>query len=425
MRLRTAVLALVLPLAASAQAPDVRAYIPRLERNLHDNIVAFWYPKSIDKINGGYVISFDARGVANPRASKTLVTQSRQVWLFSRLAREGYRPAEMLAAAGHGFRFLRDRMWDQRHGGFYWEVDAAGTKALMPKKHMYGQSFALYALSEYYAASNDRGALDLANRLFALFETHAHDPRYGGYLESFNRDWSMPPAGENGYLGVPPGMKLMNTHLHLLESMTAYYRASHSAVARDRLMELIAIQSNAVVRKPLTACTDKYERDWTPVLGRNAAWDLVSYGHGLENIWLLADASQAAGIPVRPFVDLYRQLFAYALKYGYDAGHGGFYNTGAFNQPASDRTKTWWVQAEACVSALYMYRLTRERVYWDVFAKTYDFIDKYQTDWKTGEWWESVSPDLKPSGAKAHGWKAGYHNGRAMMECLGILRTLD
>ena len=417
-------LSLFLALAVPALAQDPVAYIPRLERNLRDNIVAFWYPKTLDRVNGGYIISYDAKGVANPRASKTLVTQARQVWLFSRLAREGVRSREMLEAAAHGFHFLRDKMWDQRYGGFYWEVDASGIKALKPKKHMYGQSFALYALSEYYEASKDPTALDLANRLFALFEQHAHDGRYGGYLESFNQDWSAPPAGELGYMEVPPDMKLMNTHLHLLESMTAWYRASHAAVARDRLIELIAIQSNAVVRKPLTACTDKYDRDWTPALGRNPAWDRVSYGHDLENIWLLTDAAHAAGIPVAPLLELFRQLFAYSLKYGYDSARGGFYDAGPFNQPATDRMKTWWVQAEACVSALYMYRLTHDRAYWDVFAKTYDFIDRYQTDWQTGEWWESVSPDLKPSGAKAHGWKAGYHNGRAMLECLRILREL-
>jgi mannobiose 2-epimerase len=417
-------LGLLLALALAAAAQDARSYIPRLERNLRENIVAFWYPKSLDKVNGGYIVSYNAKGVANPRASKTLVTQSRQVWLFSRLSREGIRPPEMIEAAAHGFRFLRDKMWDQRHGGFYWEVDAAGARALKPKKHMYGQSFALYALSEYYLASKDHEALDLANRLFALFEKYAHDREYGGYLESFNEDWSQPRAGETGYMG-PVAMKLMNTHLHLLESMTAYYRASNSAVARDRLIELIDIESNAVVRKPLTACTDKYDRDWTPALGRNRAWDRVSYGHDLENIWLLHDAVTAAGLPVAPFLDLFRQLFGYSLKYGYDAEHGGFYSSGPFNQPAVDRTKVWWVEAEACVSALIMYRLTRDRAYWDVFAKTYDFIDRYQTDWQTGEWWESVSPDLKPSGAKAHGWKAGYHNGRAMMECLRLLREIE
>jgi len=37
-------------------------------------------------------------------------------------------------------------MWDAKNGGFYWEVDVTGNKKLMPKKHLYGQAFGLYAI---------------------------------------------------------------------------------------------------------------------------------------------------------------------------------------------------------------------------------------------------------------------------------------
>lgn len=69
-----------------------------------------------------------------------------------------------------------------------------------------------------------------------------------------------------------------------------------------------------------------------------------------------------------------------------------------------------------------MYRLTREPLYWEVFEKTYRFIDAYQTDWKNGEWHATITPEGKATGDKAHLWKAGYHNGRAMIECLALLR---
>jgi cellobiose epimerase len=408
------------PLHGEDLAALAQTYRPRLETNLLWNIAAFWYPKTLDRTNGGYLLNHDIEGRLKGPGTKMIVTQARMVWLFSRLARAGYGGQNYLEAADTGYRFMRDKMWDPASGGFFWEVDVTGDKRLRPKKHLYGQSFALYALSEYYLASGKQEALDLALRLFNLMEEKTHDKTYGGYVEWFNEDWTSAAPSEPSYMGEPD-FKLMNTHLHLLESMTAFYRASQLPLARERLLELIRIQSNAVVRKGLGACTDKYRRDWEPVLAGNFA--RVSYGHDLENIWLLIDACDAAGISNYPLLDLYRALFEYSLKYGYDQAQGGFYYDGAFDRPAGNRDKSWWVQAEAAVSALYLYRLTHDAKYLRVFEKTYGWIEGHQADWKHGEWFETITPAGKPRGNKAHTWKSGYHNGRAMIECLEILKT--
>jgi mannobiose 2-epimerase len=172
----------------------------------------------------------------------------------------------------------------------------------------------------------------------------------------------------------------MNTHLHLLEAFTTYYRASASPTARERLMELILIQSNTVVRKSVGACTDRYRRDWTPVSS------IVSYGHDIENIWLLMDACTAVGQAKQPLMETFETLFAYSLKNGYDAEHGGFFETGELGEPASQRRKSWWVQAEGLVSALYMYRETNDAKYMSVFEQTLSFVDKFVADWEHGEW---------------------------------------
>ncbi len=108
----------------------------------------------------------------------------------------------------------------------------------------------------------------------------------------------------------------MNTHLHLMEALTALYQADPSPRVAMRLSELITIQSNTVVRKAIGACTDQYAADWTPKLDGAAA--RASYGHDLENIWLLVDALDALGQPVAPLRDLFTQLFAYSLANGYD-----------------------------------------------------------------------------------------------------------
>ncbi|MBI4891075.1 MAG: AGE family epimerase/isomerase [Acidobacteria bacterium] len=419
------VLGLVLLSAAPlfAQAPLPSAIVPEMEKVLNGNIVAFWYPKTIDAKYGGYTLNHGPNGEWKGDAPKMIVTQARMVWLFARLARAGHGDrARMLQAADHGYRFLMDKMWDPVHGGFYWGVDATGGKPERPKKNLYGQSFALYALSEFAMASGRRDVLDRATGLFRLLEQKSHDSLYGGYREQFNADWTPTPPGEIGSMGVAGDVKLMNTHLHLLEALTTFYRASKLPLARERLLELITIESNTVFRKDVGSCSDQYKLDWTPIL--QGAGARSSYGHDLENIWLLVDAASAAGVPVAPYLDLFRHNFAYSMKYGWDSQAGGFWYWGPFGAPAAGLTKSWWVQAEALVSALTMYQLTSDPQYWEVFLKTWEFVKRYQVDWQSGEWWSEVDANLKPSGGKANEWKAGYHNGRAMLECIALLKGM-
>ena len=398
-------------------------YSRRLEKILSENIAPFWIRKSLDRENGGYIINFGPASEPGGEGPKALVTQARMVWYFARMARAGRDVQQNLAAAEIGYRFLREKLWDEKNGGFYWEVDPTGNKKLMPRKHLYGQSYGFYAVSEYYLASKRPDVLEFATRIFDVLEARAHDKTYGGYIEYFNEDWTAPPAGEISYMGVPPDWKLMNTHLHLMEAMTTFYRASGLPRARERLLELMAIDSNAVVRKDVGACTDKYRRDWTPILDTDFA--VVSYGHDVESVWLLIDACDAAGLPVHPYLDLFRTLWRYSLKYGYDRSAGGFYESGPINRNADALRKIWWVEAEAIVSALYMYRMTGDSQYLEVFDRTLEFIEKHLVDWRNGEWHEFVTPDGKTGGSKAHVWKAAYHNGRAMIECLQLLCCLE
>ena len=319
-----------------------------------------------------------------------------------------------LAAARHGYEFLRDRMWDKEFGGFYWEVDSAGHNVVDPEKRLYGQAFGLYALTEYVKASGDTAGKASATQLFDLIETNAHDARYGGYRENLQRDWSPPPTCANS----PPPIKRMNTHMHLLEALTTFFSLTHERIVRERLIELLFINSNSVVRKDAGACTDQYFENWKPRRGRN--FDQVSYGHDVENIWLLMEACRAAGINNAPLLDLCQTLFNYALRYGYDR-NGGFYYSGPLNAPADRREKIWWVQAEGLVAALHMFRMTEEEIYRECFLKTLDWIINRQVDWHCGDWYESVGPDGKVTGVKTGPWKCPYHNGRAMLQCLEML----
>ena len=409
------------PAAAQPTAAEVERVRSGFERMLRENILPFWYPQVIDEEGGGYRLNHDASGAWQGPTDKALVVQARTLWFFSRLYNAGYGSQEHLQAADHGYAFLRDALWDDAFGGFFWAVSANGKVATRPNKHLYGQAFALYALVEYAQASGRGEVLHMADSLFYLIEEKAHDAAYGGYAEWFRRDWAPGPESDH-YMGVASDVKLMNTHLHLMEALTTYWELSADELARERLLELILIQSNAVVRKGVGACTDQYTRRWKPLLDAPRA--RVSYGHDVENTWLLATACRAAGVPNGPLVDLYRLLVDNALRYGFDHARGGFYEAGDLGISADDRDKVWWVQAEGLVGLLSLYQLTGDGAYWDAFIKTYDWIEAHQVDWRGGDWHAEIGIEGRAAGNKASAWKSPYHNGRAVLECLARLENL-
>lgn len=410
-------------------------YLPRLKEILTENVLEFWYPRSIDDEHGGFLTSYDQQGEFAGNGNKMIVTQARMVWLSARLAREGYGD-RYREAAEHGLDFLLDEMWDDDNGGFVWEVERDGT-VTKPNKHLYGQAFALYGLSEHYRATEDERARRYAVELFDLIEREAKDHEHGGYVEYFDPEWEPITEGqtyleniepdwspkESGDSALDPTLKLTNTHLHLLEAYTVFDDAIGTETSSDRLQELLHIMTSTVVRKKLGACTDKYEPDWTPKLD-GEEFRIVSYGHDLEGVWLNMEACDVLDLSPSLFMDLFETLFDYSLEHGYDDEHGGFYFYGPFDEPASNRMKAWWVQAECLTSALKMYAQTGEQRYADVFTETFEFVDEYIVDREHGEWHSAITPDLEPAGRKGAIYKGAYHNGRALLECIETLENL-
>jgi len=397
------------------------SYVEQIERILTENIIPFWEERVVDNDHGGYRLHFDLEGRWRGPIAKQTVAQARPLWFFSRLSQTKYGTEQHLEIARHGYEFLRDRLWDKEYGGVFWEVDVEGKNVTMPGKHLCAQAFGLYALSAYSEASGDTVASSLAKEQFAIMESRAHDAEYGGYHELFKRDWSGEPDDCRAYLRSRPETKTHNTHLHILEGLTEYHNATKDPLGRERLLELISIQSDKVMRKKLGSAVNVLRRDWTPLKGRD--FDKAFYGHDLENIWLLAAASESAGISVEPLLDLFKRIFEYTLKYGFDHKKGGVYDRGRLGRRAHKREKVWWAQAEGMVAALTMYQLTGDESYRNCFAQILGWTTTYQIDWKYGEWYARIGENGKPAGSKgkAEGWKTCYHTGRAMLECLNRL----
>jgi len=301
-------------------------------------------------------------------------------------------------------------------------VDAAGARAVRPEKHSLAQAFGLFALSAYAETSGDAEAQGMAAELFDLLVAHARDDEQGGCFEFLEADWQKPPPERSMYIGVRADEKSTNTHLHLLEGLTQYYRFSPDNPVERFLRELIDIQSRRAVAVDGVAGTNMFRADWTPCDGEST--QRILYGHIVENIWLLLEArgyldGTLAVVP-QPLLDCFEKT----VEQGYDYRLGGFYAWGSVDGKATRFGKDWWVQAEALVCTLYLYRINRDPTLLNIFAHILAWIEKHQVDCKAGDWHRVVTPLGRRLGSKADSWKTPYHNGRAMLKCLQLIDEL-
>ncbi len=411
------------PLQSAEPGPapaELTAQAARCRRILQDSIVTFYLPNCVDKTNGGYLESL-RDGKFSPTGEKFLTLQGRQLWFFSTLAHEGMNKEAALAAAKTGFEFLDQHMRDPRHGGHFSKVSDDG-KPIDPRKHVYLNAFALYGLVAYYRATKDEAALHSAQALFRTLEEKAHDAEHGGYNEFFYEDWRpIKDAKEPGYVGAID-TKTYNTHLHVLEALAELHRVWPDPLVAKRLGELILINANTVRHPDFYCNIDGWQPDWQMIqTPQNLR---ASYGHDVECAWLTLDAAGSLKLSPRLLRGWAEALVGYSLKYGYDRQHGGFFYTGPLGKPAEDTRKEWWVEAEALVSMLEMYRLTGKSEYYDVFRQILDFVEKHQVA-KEGSWWATCRADGSPQGDQRTGpWQGAYHNGRSMILCEKLPKEL-
>jgi mannobiose 2-epimerase len=429
---------LMLVLAVTCRAePDRRAYqtlADEVRRHFDSNVLHVWFPRCVDDKHGGFTSTFSREWKPAPRQDRFLVFQSRMTWLTSQVAmRRPELRQEYLRYARHGVAMLQ-KMWDGENGGLFWSLDEDGKidPARGAQKHVYAIAFGMYAAAAAYEATHDQPALDLAMKTFDWLDDHAHDATNGGYHEALQRDGTpIIPADLSKTLdnrspgpNVSYGYKSMNSHIHLLEALTGLYHANKNDRVRARLEEVFLIVRDKIAVEP--GCLNQFfTPDWRPVP------DDDSFGHDIETAYLLIEAAETLGrADEDKTLQVARHLVDHALDWGFDHKNGGFYDKGAAFERAHVTDKIWWTQAEGLNALLLMHERFRgggqqtDR-YWKAFDLSWRFVIEHTTDKEFGGWYETTDAAGKVTNpAKSHDWKAGYHDGRALMNIEERLRRL-
>lgn len=397
-----------------------------VEANLQEHVLSRWFPAALDRQNGGFLQNSNEDWSHGNEYEKSIVYQARLTWVASQVAqRYPNQRAEYLGYARHGLEFLSKKLWDKEKGGPFWALDNKGQFLNGGAKHSYGIAFSIYALAAGYHATKDPAVLQQAQRTFQWLDTQAHDSAKGGYFEALTRDGKPILPGTlsgNDVIGTTYGHKSMNTHIHLLEALTALFEVWPDSTVRGRLQEVFHIVRDKIVAEDGNLFLF-FTPDWHPTSHED------SYGHDLETAYLLREAANVLGQENDPRTNMViGKIVEHGVKYGLDTSHGGFYDSGPINAPAEVTVKIWWTQAEALNTLLQMHHLHGQNTlqYWEGFLLQWKFITEHQIDRKYKGWYGTVNRDGSAilGRPKSDSWTDPYHQGRALMNVADTLRLL-
>jgi mannobiose 2-epimerase len=414
----------------------------RFDQSLRSEIMPYWYDTTLDRVNGGYHVADkyrtlrtlfkglryrltarrqnSARAATSYAGEKHIVSQMRLLWGFSQAHQRGYSESDgttsrnYLDAATHGYCFLIERMLDPQEGGVYWKVDRAG-RVLDSRKLLFGQSFAIYALVEYYRASGSAEALAHARELFQTVQRKMYDDEHRGWEEHTDAQFHPLPREEQAPLSNLiewSGPKSCYAHMHWMEALTELYVVTGDASVRGALQEVLEINTTLFFTPDVTATCQFRTPDWKPLT--EAGYHGFYPGYQLEFIWLMIRAQQVCG--VAPAWEHFETLLRHAVEYGFDHTRGGFYWRGEVKEPAFDTTKVWWVQAEGL--AALTERLTHQPN--EYYAASLGLLVKWIWSYQRlpdGIWvWSTDARGEIKNRTKASSWKAAYHDVRGIVK---------
>ncbi|MEN8118189.1 MAG: AGE family epimerase/isomerase [Bacteroidota bacterium] len=403
-------------------------YHKYFENELHKNILSFWIENGIEREGDGFHGAVDLQGNPISDAPKSCVLNARILWTFAEAAKN-FNNKKYAEVAGRAYNVLENYFTDNKSGGYYMSIGAKN-QPLDTIKHTYAQAFVLYALSKYYELFPSEKLKQQLTSYFSFLEEKTKDNSHQGYFEAFTRDWK--PYSENR-MADNNEPRSMNTHLHILEAYTAYYKVSGNELAGKRLKELLELFIVKIIR-PSGHLGIFFDEKFTETHSSKA---ICSFGHDVEASWLLWEAAEILDdkLILSKMKSLSIKMLNAVDRVGVDKDGGLFLESTRFGSHLRTN-KHWWPQAETLVAFMNGFELSSDNKYWEKLKLSWDFVDKHIIDHQNGEWFTKVNrlgvpyliePADDPSpyyrnNWKIDPWKAPYHNGRAMME---LIKRID
>ena len=359
-----------------------------------ESIIPAWQAHVFNEADGGFYahLKQDWTPYQNEQQYPGMI--ARQLFSFS-AAYLLSGDAEYLKLADSTFQYLVKHGWDKEYGGWYERIGPHG-EVTKDKKDLFMQTYAITGLTLYYATTHNPMAKTYLERSYALLRQHAWDRKNQGYYDALDRSLSVADTQKGFSPQLAPASGFL-TYLYPVTGQSKY--KAHFQTLLDMAWEKMRHPEKPWIMESFT-------RDWQLIKGRNNA---MNVGHNLEVVWLL--------LRLYHFTDdsAYRQkalkLNGPLTRQAFDSTTGAWYHKLPVNtSQKAEREASWWVQAYANMTQLYLYRVTGYDRYLKRFRKGAGFWNRVFVDNKNGGTiLKATFHGSVQKGAKAVRTKTAYH----------------
>lgn len=389
---------------------------PDLNIDYVKNNVQFWMDHAYDATYGGFYSSIDRTGKILDTNKKSLISQTRQGYGFTRAfmltGDENY-----LTYAKSALDFLFAYGWDKTNDGWYCFAKRNGQidnrVGWNPNAGKWGfqQQYALVGIIANYEATHDVTVKSWMDKGLNSTNYHLWDarPGYEGYFEQANLDWS----GLTGK-GFTSTVDAITTNAELA------YLVTQDPIKKDRLAELANIilkrfipqmdNSNVKVLYP-----EGYDNNWTC----NTYGSDGSIGHFIKTSWVLGRAFlcdttkteiKNAASKILDEVWTYKND-SVSIWDHVNGGPFNSINTATAAWGSNGDNKDYWTLEQGFTGPMINYYITKNPIYLQMADESILFHMSHFIDPLYGETFQELDPTgtIIRNSTKGDDFKANYH----------------
>lgn len=367
---------------------------------LLEDVVPFWFPRSVDRKYGGFLHCLDKDGTLVD-SDKSVWAQGRMSWMLLSLYSSLEQRSEWLEWAESGLKFITDHCIDS-DGRMFFHVTREGLP-IRKRRYAYSECFASMAFAAHAGITGNTESKENAESFLNTYLKVNFEP--GASAPKFTE--TRPMSGIGSRIMTINLMQELRTHLGDKPVYTQWIDRCIDEI--ETLFLKPDLQAVMETVSPEGKIIDHFD-------GRT-----LNPGHAIEGGWFILEEARYRNNDSR-LIQIGCNMIDWMLTRGWDREKGGiFYFRDIYDKPIQEywhNMKFWWPHDEALIATILTWRLTGEENYLKWHHQIKDWSFRHFQDNEEGEWFGYLNRDGSLSNSlKGSLWKSFFHHPRALWKC--------